>query len=134
MLVFFLFAPFSGQTAKSLWTNILRLVIRKLYDQDLSHSLDISKIISVKTVSQFVIHDACGTWHGFCTVTSIHSIQKSTRNSQKLGNKLVDGIRFKGQNREKSSCKKVWRKRKMFKIRNLLLLHMKHYKICWKNV
>ena len=134
MLVFFPFRPFFWIDCQSLWTNILGLVIRKLCDQDLAHSLDISKIISIKTVSQFVIHDACGTWHGFCTVTSIHSIQKSTRNSQKLGNKLVDGIRFKGQNREKSSCKKVWRKRKMFKIRNLLLLHMKHYKICWKNV
>ena len=134
MLVFFPFRPFFWIDCQSLWTNILGLVIRKLCDQDLAHSLDISKIISIKTDSQFVIHDACGTWHGFCTVTSIHSIQKSTRNSQKLGNKLVDGIRFKGQNREKSSCKKVWRKRKMFKIRNLLLLHMKHYKICWKNV
>ena len=32
-------------------------------------------------------------WHYLCTVTSIHSIQKSTRNSQKLRNKLVRPVR-----------------------------------------
>ena len=30
------------------------------------------------------MRDASGTWHGLCTVTSIHSIQKITRNSQTI--------------------------------------------------
>ena len=56
----------------------------------LTHSLDTPKSLSVKIVLQVVVfRDACGTWHGLCTLTSIHSIQKSTRKSQKRGNKLV---------------------------------------------
>ena len=48
-----------------------------------------SKNSSIRIISQVAIRDAYGTWHSLCTVTSIHSIQKCTRNSQKLGNKLV---------------------------------------------
>ena len=58
-------------------------------DQDLTHSIDTLKLRSVRIFPEVVIRDPCDTWHGLCTVTSIHSIQKSTRNSQKLGNKLV---------------------------------------------
>ena len=54
-------------------------------------SLDTLKSLSVKSVPQVVIRDACGTWHALYTVTSIHSIQNSTTNSQKLGNKLASG-------------------------------------------
>ena len=67
-------------------------------------SLDTLKSLSVKIVDQVVIRDECGTWHSLCTVTSIHSIQKNTRNSQKLGNKLASGWqKIQGSNREKSS-------------------------------
>ena len=61
--------------------------MKKACDQDLSDTLDTLKGRSVKSVPH-VIRDACGTWHGLYTVISIHSIQKTTRNSQKLGNKL----------------------------------------------
>ena len=82
------------------------------------------------------------TWHGLCTVTSIHSIQKSTRNSQKLGSKLVlpvsqwmlveDSI-FKTE--IELISKKVRRKRKkMFRLRCWLLLHVKQYKNLLKNI
>ena len=50
-------------------------------DQDLTHSLDTLKCIFVNIVSKAVIRDACGTWRSLCTVTTIQSIQKSTRNS-----------------------------------------------------
>ena len=72
-----------------LFSQVLRLIIKKACDQDLTHSLDTVKNISAKIVPQVVIPDACGTWHGSLTVTSMHSIQKSTRNSQKLENKLA---------------------------------------------
>ena len=48
-----------------------------------------------KLFPQVIIRDACGTWHGSCTVTIVRSIQKSTRNSQKLGKKLVRSVRKK---------------------------------------
>ena len=57
-------------------------------DQDLTHSLDTLKGLSRNIVLEVVIRDKCGTWYGLGAVTNIHSIQKSTRNSQKLGNKL----------------------------------------------
>ena len=64
ILVFFLFfllATFSGQTAKSFLRNVLTLVIKKTCDQDLTHSLDTPEQISIKIVSEVVIHNACGT-------------------------------------------------------------------------
>ena len=85
ILVFFLaflLVTFSGHTTKSLLANVLILVIKKTCDQDLTHSLETPKHISVKIVPQVVIRVACGTWHGLCTVTSINSIQKTTRNCQ----------------------------------------------------
>ena len=101
---FSLLIPFSGRAAKSFLANVLRLVIKKACDQNLTHSLDTPKIISIKIVPEVVTRDACGTWHGLCTVTSIHSIQKSTRNNQKLGNKLAGRWqKIQGSNREKSS-------------------------------
>ena len=45
--------------------------------------------MSVKIVPHIVIRNVCDTWYGLFTVTSIYNIQKSTRNSQKLGNKLA---------------------------------------------
>ena len=82
---FFLLVTFSGRTAKSFLANVLTLLIKKACDQDLNHSLDTSRNISRKIVPQIVIRDACGTWHMLLTVTSIHSIQKNLRNSQKIG-------------------------------------------------
>ena len=84
-----------------------------------------------KNCCQVAIRDSCGTWHGLCTVTSIHSIQKSTRNCQKIGN--VDGSK---QREIELINKKVWRKRKekMFKTRNWLTLYVKRYKnCCWRS-
>ena len=89
--LFFLFLIPStvGQTAKHFLANILRLISLKACDKYLTHSLDTPKYISVKIVTKVVIYDACGTWYSLFTVTSIHSIQKNTRNSQKFWNKLA---------------------------------------------
>ena len=90
-LPFFFFVSFST----GFWTHCLKLFrkrfrisIKKACDQDLIHSLDKLKGLSVKNVPQVVTRDACGTWHGLCSITSIHSIQGSTRNSQKLRNQV----------------------------------------------
>ena len=80
--LFFLLVTFSGRTAKSFLANALTLVITKTCYQDLTYSLDTPKHIFVEVVLQVVVCDACGTWHGSYTVTSIHSIQKSTINCQ----------------------------------------------------
>ena len=64
ILVFFLIfllVNFSGQAAERFLANVLRLVIKKACYQDLSHSLDTSRNISVKIFPQVVIRDACGT-------------------------------------------------------------------------
>ena len=60
----FLLVTFSGRTAERFLANVLRLVIKKACYQDLSHSLDTSRNISVKIFPQVVIRDACGAWHG----------------------------------------------------------------------
>ena len=54
-----------------------QLIIKKKCDQDLTYSRDTSKNISVKNFPQVVIRDACGTWHSLCTVSNIHSMQKT---------------------------------------------------------
>ena len=80
-LVFFSSFPsrqFFGRIAGNFLANVLTLVIKKACDQDLIHSLDTPRNISVKPFTQVVIRDGCGTWQGLCTVTSIHSIQEST--------------------------------------------------------
>ena len=98
----------------------------------------IKKNPSVKSVPQVVICDVCGTWHGLCTVTSIHSIQKSTRNSQKLGNELASGwqkIQVSKQREIELISKSIWGKgkQKMFRLRSWLLLYEKQYKsCCWR--
>ena len=88
--LFFLFLVPStvGQTAKHFLVNILRLISLKACDKYLTH-LDTPKYISVKIVTKVVIYDACGTWYSLFMVTSIHSIQKTARNSQKFWNKLA---------------------------------------------
>ena len=58
---FFLLVTFSGRTPKNFLANVLTLVIKKTCDQDLTHSLDTPKHISVKIVPEVVIRDACGT-------------------------------------------------------------------------
>ena len=57
--LFFLFVTFSGRTAKSLLANVL--VIKKTCDQDLTHSLDTRKYISVIIVPEVAIRDTCDT-------------------------------------------------------------------------
>ena len=64
ILVSFIFSPLvqsCSRIAKRFLANILKLVIKKAFDQDLTHSLDTPKNISVKAVPQVVIRDACGT-------------------------------------------------------------------------
>ena len=64
ILVFFLFfllVQFYGRTAKSFLANVLRLVIKKVRDRDLTYSLNTPKNISVEIVPQVVIRDSCGT-------------------------------------------------------------------------
>ena len=79
VFLFFFLVTFSGWTTKN---------YQKARDENLTHSLDTLKNIPIKIFPQVVVCDVYGTWHGLCTVTNIHSVQKSTRNSQKLGNKL----------------------------------------------
>ena len=90
-----------------------------------------------KIVPQVVTHDACGTWHGLCTVTSIHSHQKSTRISQELGNNwnklaswfMAEYSRVKPEKNRVDKLKSLKKqKRKMFRLRSWLLLHVKQYK------
>ena len=91
-ILFFLFSTPSvvfRRTAKSFLINALRLVTTKACDQDLTQYLDAPKDISINIVSEVVICEVCGIWYSLFTVTNIQSIQKSTRNSQKLGNKLA---------------------------------------------
>ena len=80
ILVFFLLVQFSGWTTKSFLANVLRLVIKKECNWDLTYSLDTPKNISVNNFPQVVIRDAGGTrrlWHGLCMITSIHITQKA---------------------------------------------------------
>ena len=108
-------------------------------DQDLIHSLDTLKSLSVKVDSEIVIRDACGRWNSLHTVPSVHSIQKkkkkTVRNSERSYS--VDGRRFKRQNRKKIGliskiARRQW-KETMFRLRSWLLLHVKQYKkSCWR--
>ena len=89
ILVFFSFflsfpVSFSG--------NILRLVIKEACHQDLAHSVDTARNISVKFVLQVFLGDTCSTRHGVFKITTIHNIQESTRNTQKLENKLASRL------------------------------------------
>ena len=76
---FFLLVTFSVRTIKSLLANVLTLVIKKTCDQDLPYSLDTGKQnCSWRCYSRCV-------WHItqlICMVTSMHSVQKSTKNFQ----------------------------------------------------
>ena len=84
-----------------------------------------TKKMSVKIVPHIVIRNVCDTWYGLFTVTSIYNIQKSTRNSQKLGNKLTSTW----QKMLELISKEVWGERKNVPKRIYwLLLHMKQYK------
>ena len=59
--VFFLFLILSvvfGRTDKNFLANILTLVTTEVCDQDLTHSFNTPKNVSVKIVSQVVIRDA----------------------------------------------------------------------------
>ena len=84
-------------------------------DSFLRHTFLRHTCFSIRNYPQVVIHDRCGTWHNLCTVTSIHNIQKSTRISQELRNKLVCGwqnIQGSKQRKNELISKKVWRKKK----------------------
>ena len=59
--LFYILVTFSGRTTKSLLVSILSFVIKKVCDEDLTHSLDTLSSLFVKIVSQVVIRDACGT-------------------------------------------------------------------------
>ena len=54
-------AQFSGRTTKSFLANVLRLVIKKACDQDLTHFLDTFKNISINFFPQVAIRDLSGT-------------------------------------------------------------------------
>ena len=89
---FFLFFP----SRQFFWTDYQKLFSQRFIKSYQESVRSTSGLIpwthySVKVVSQVVVYDACGTLHGLCTVTCFHSIQKSTTNSQKLGNKLSSG-------------------------------------------
>ena len=117
-LVFFSFFP----SRHFFWTDYQKLFTQLFI---ISYSLDTLKGFSIKIVPQVVICNACGAWHGLCTVTSFHSIQKSTRNSQKLGNRLVRSVSqwmlaedsIVKTERNRVDKENVWRERKEKMIR-----------------
>ena len=104
---FFFSFSFSSVFLDQLFNNILTLVTNETFDQNLTHSFDTAKGNSTKIVPEVVIRDTCGTWHSLFMVSSICSIQKSTRNylmilGSKLASKyVVDDRRFKNCNRKK---------------------------------
>ena len=61
LFFFSFFVTFSGQTAKSFLANDLSLVIKKMCDLNLTHSLDTPKYISVKIVPQSLIFNRSAT-------------------------------------------------------------------------
>ena len=107
---FFFLVTFSGRTVKSFLANVLISVIKNTSDQDPTHSFDTPRCISLKIVPEVIICEACCTWHGLCTVTSIRNIQKSTRNCQnrlpETGKQVIQIAsgwdKIQGQHREKS--------------------------------
>ena len=112
-LLFFCLAAVFERTAKSFFGNDLRFNTKEARDQDLTHSLHTLKNVPVKIVP--IICNIRGTWKGLFTVTSFDSIQKSTRNSQKLRNTLASKwqrIQESKQTEIKLIRKKSWRKRK----------------------
>ena len=101
---FFPSSPFFWTSCQKLFSQRFNISYQESVWPRSDSFLGHTKIISVKIVPEVVTRDACGTWHGLYTVTSIHSIQKSTRNNQKLGNKLASRWqKIQGSNREKSS-------------------------------
>ena len=74
---------------KGFLEKVLSLVIKKVCDLYLTHSLDTSRHVFVKINPEVVIYDKCDTWYSSFTVISISSIKKSTRNSKKLWDKLA---------------------------------------------
>ena len=58
----------------------------------------------MKNAPLLAMCDAYGPWHSMCSrLFMVTSIRKSIRNSQKLGNKIKVGKKFKAQKGEKSS-------------------------------
>ena len=83
-----------------------------------------TKNISLNIFLKVCIREVCGTWHNLFTVTSIHSILKSTKNSQKLGNALWNKLASRWQIIQRSKqreieliSKKVWKKKKRKDVR-----------------
>ena len=68
-LLFLIPSAVFWRTAISFLTNVLRLVTTEVCDQDLTHSLDTPKNVSVKFIPRVVICDMRGLWHGLFTVT-----------------------------------------------------------------
>ena len=108
-LFVFLLVTFFERTAKSFLANALSLVIKKPCDQDLTHSLDTPKCISVKIVPQVVNCDAYGTWYSLCTVTSIYSIQKHTRDFQNRPPETRRRVLVNAISQNESPCHAEWR-------------------------
>ena len=82
----FLFSSSLSLSCQCFWRKcqkffreVLRSVTKEACDQDMTYSLYTPKNISVRIVPRLVIGDACGTWYDLFAVTSIHSIQKSTK-------------------------------------------------------
>ena len=77
--------------------------------------MDTQKSLSIKIIAQVVIRDACGTWHGLCTVTSIHRIQKSTKKQpetrKQVSQWMAEGSRAKTK-RNQSDKQKILKKKK----------------------
>ena len=88
ILVFFVFFP----SCHFFWTDCQKLLSQRFqisYKERLwprsGHSLYILK----KSFVKIVVRDACGTWHSFSMIIGTRSTQKSTRNNQKRGSKLI---------------------------------------------
>ena len=94
LIVFFLLLCYSLSPSRQwFWVDC-----RKFLKQDIkiSHQESVwprSGSFFGHTIKYFCKYlSACGTWHGSFITTSIHSILKCARNSQKLGNVLVANL------------------------------------------
>ena len=95
ILVFFSFFSFSFSSlfveghSKDFRSMFYSSLTRKHVTKVGFISLDTLKIVSVKLFPLVAIRDTCGTWYGLLMITSVPAIRKSTRNSQKFGDKLA---------------------------------------------
>ena len=103
-LLFLVLLSVFGKTAESLLANVLTLVTKDVWDQDVTDSLVFH---SNRYFGENFSFYACGTWHGLFTV-ALAVFKKARETAQETWKQVsqyyvVDDRRFKNHNRKKSS-------------------------------